>query len=161
MSRRGHYKKTKVASPIVLSVNHWPSVDRSLWEHARRQGDVLEGGGRAAKWAPRTVQNVEQSYGQWLKWLSDCQPHVLGLDPLERVTRTAVGLYVEAMQTRLSPFTVQINLQRLGQMMVALTETKEFGWLFRAANRLRPKSVRNKRSKMQPSYRLAELERIP
>jgi integrase len=128
-----------------------------LWKQVQQRGDVLETSGRAANWSPRTVKNVEQGYGHWLKWLYEHHRDAMTRGPLDRVTRQNVGLYVEDMQKRLSPFTVQINLTRLGQMMVAFTETKEFGWLFRAANRLRPRSVRNKRAKMQSSYELAEL----
>ena len=157
MSRRGHYAKVRKPSSVILALDQWPASDRALWDQVRRRGDVLEVGGRAANWSPRTVRNVEQSYGQWLKWLSENQSDAMTLSPLDRVTRENVRLYVKGMQKRLSPFTVQINLQRLGQMMVASTETKEFGWLFRAANRLRPKSVRNKLAKMRPSYQLAEL----
>jgi integrase/recombinase XerD len=42
-------------------------------------------------------------------------------------------------------------------MMVAFTETKEFSWLFLAANRLRPTSVRNKLAKIRPSYAIADV----
>jgi integrase/recombinase XerD len=157
MSRRGHYKKRRKPSSVVLPPDQWPGSDRALWAQVQRRGDALEASGRAANWSPRTVRNVEQSYGQWLKWLSGFNCNVLRDGPLERVTRENVRLYIEDMQARLSPFTVQLNLQRLGQMMVAFTETKEFGWLFRAANRLRPRSVRDKRAKMQPSYALADL----
>jgi integrase/recombinase XerD len=158
MSRRGHYLKHRKPSAHMLPEHKWPADDRVRWAAVQHRGDALETGGRAAYWKPRTVRNVLQSYGHWLKWLSDHHVKVMRLGPMERVTRENVRLYIEYMQSRaLSPFTIQLNLQRLGQMMVAFTETKEFGWLFRAANRLKPRSVRDKRSKMQPSYQLAEL----
>jgi integrase/recombinase XerD len=99
-----------------------------------------------------------QAYGAWLKWLSDELPDEFALGPLERTTRDNVRLYMESLTFRgLAPSTVQLHLQRLGQMMVAVTESKDFRWLFKAANRIKTTSVRNKRARVVPSYELAEL----
>ena len=70
MSRRGHKKPNAIRSNC-LAVDQWPESDRTLWHRARHAGDVLEVGGRAASWAPRTVKNVEEVYGKWLKWMRD------------------------------------------------------------------------------------------
>lgn len=156
MSRRGHKKSNHVRSNF-LPVEQWPEADQALWRRARHSGNVLEPGGRAAKWAARTVKNVEEVYGKWLKWLRDHHNTSLDGSPTDRVTRERVKLYAQHLGATLAPFTVQMHLQRLGQMMVAFTETKEFGWLFLAANRLRPASVRNKLAKIRPSYAIADV----
>ena len=157
MSRRGHFRGTsRQRSYLVLEA--WPAVDQALWRRINTPGDVFDGGGRAVSWKSRTVKNVLQAYGAWLKWVAAEAPEVFKLPPLERVTRDNVRLYMEALESKpLSPATVQLNLQRLGQAMAAFTETTEFGWLFEAANRLKPVSVRTKRARIVPSYRLAEL----
>lgn len=157
MSRRGHFKKSRKPSTVILRLDEWPKEDRALWERARGGGDVLEASGRARNWASKTISNVEYSYGHWLKWLRDCQPDLLAAGAIERVTRENVRLYITEMQKRLAPCTVQMHLQRLGQITTAWTETGEFRWLFHAANRLRPRSVRNKRAKMRTPYELAQL----
>jgi integrase/recombinase XerD len=157
MSRRGHYKKGPKATGNRLLAVTWPVLDRELWAGARKDGSVLATGGRAAKWKPRTVQNVEQAYGEWLWWIAETNPDLLKHSPFDRVTRERVKTYKESLPKTLSPSSVQIRLQRLGQMMTAFSESKNYGWLFQAANRMRPVSVRNKRAKMQPSYKLAEL----
>lgn len=156
MSRRG-LKKARSESTVNLPVASWPEADRTLWDRAHRSRNVLESGGRAAKWSPRTITNVETDYGRWLKWLRDNQNVDLRIPPTERVTRDRVKLYVAHLSQRLELTTVQLHLQRLGQMMTAFTDTKEFNWLFRAANRLNPASSRNKLAKMQSSYLIADL----
>jgi integrase/recombinase XerD len=159
MSRRGHFAKIRKAPLYGLREADWPTADRAMWAAVLEPGGVLETGGRGARWKAKTIGNVESSYGHWLKWALARQENC-SLGPLERVTRDAVGLYIAYMRARdLSGSTIQIHLQRLGQMMTAATETMEYGWLFRAANRLKPKSVRDKRAKIQPTYRLVELGR--
>jgi integrase/recombinase XerD len=157
MSNRGHFKKGPKAPGNRLAVDAWPAADRAFWAKARKSGSVLKTGGRAANWKPRTVKNVELAYGEWLKWITDTQEHLLSKSPLERVTKVRVREYMDDLPKTLSPSSVQMRLQRLGQMMTAFSESKDFSWLFLAANRLKPVSVRDKRAKMQPSYRLAEL----
>jgi integrase/recombinase XerD len=157
MSRRGHFKKGPKAPGNCLALDAWPAADREFWARACKSGSVLKVGGRASNWKPRTVKNVELAYGEWLKWLSDTDEHLLGEAPLLRVTRDRVQDYMDGLPKTLSPSSVQMRLQRLGQIMAAFSESKDFSWLFLAANRLKPVSVRNKRAKMQPIYRLAEL----
>jgi len=157
MSRRGHFKQGPKAPAGRLPVENWPSADRALWERARGAGSVLKAGGRASRWKPRTIANVETAYSQWLFWLKNNPGDLLALDPVRRVNPERVERYLESLPDHYSGSTVQMRLQRLGQMMGAFTDSKEFNWLFRAANRLKPKSVRNKRARMQPTYRLAEL----
>jgi hypothetical protein len=112
MSRRGT-KRLNPMQPSRLAVNQWPQVDQALWRRARHAGDMLEPGGRAAKWAPRTVKNVEEVYGEWLKWLRDQHDVPLEEAPTGRVTRERVKLYTQHLGATLAPFTVQMHLQRL------------------------------------------------
>jgi integrase/recombinase XerD len=157
MSKRGHFKAGPKVSKSVLAIDAWPDPDRALLAKAQLNGHVLKAGGRASKWETRTLKNVLEGYGQWLKWVAEYDPDALALNPLQRVTPERVEAYVAALPRTLSSSTVQMRLQRLGQMMAAFTESKEFAWLFLAANRLRPVSVRNKRAKIQASYKLADL----
>jgi len=128
-----------------------------MWLRAKTPGDIFEVGGRAVKWSPRTVRNVETEYGRWLSWILDGEPAAIEITPIDRVTRERVRQYFEHFPRTLSPYTIQMHLHQLGQMMAAVTQSAEFNWLFRAGNRLRPSSVRNKREKLQPSYALADL----
>jgi integrase/recombinase XerD len=157
MSRRGHCKKGPKATGDRLAIALWPAPDRELWAAAQKGGSVLARGGRAAKWQPRTAHNVERAYGEWLNWVTLNDVELLRLTPFDRVTRARVKLYMDSLPKTLSPSTVQMRLQRLGQMMTAVSGSKDFVWLFQAANRLRPVSVRNKRAKIQPTYKLVDL----
>lgn len=157
MSRRGHFKQGPKVLAGCLPVEAWPGPDLALWERAKRAGSVLKAGGRASRWRPRTIANVQTAYSQWLFWAKNQPGDLLALDPAGRVTRERVDQYLDSLPAEFSGSSVQMRLQRLGQMMGAFTDSAEFNWLFRAANRLKPKSVRNKRARMQPTYRLAEL----
>jgi integrase len=120
---------------------------------------VFENGGHATNWAARTRKKAVSDYGRWIGWLRQNHNEALLLDPGARVTRDLVKEYAADLAKTLAPFTVQLHLQGLGAMMVAMTDSKDFLWIFRAANRLgkRAVSVKNKRQRIQPSYRLAEL----
>jgi hypothetical protein len=157
MSRRGHFKKSPKSFSNRLPVESWPAADQEAWARVRKNGSALKAGGRASNWEPRTVKNVEQAYGEWLRWITDTDEQLLSEAPLLRVTRDRVQDYMDGLPKHFSPSYMQMRLQRLGQMMAAFSESKDFSWLFLAANRMKPVSVRNKRAKMQPSYRLAEL----
>jgi integrase/recombinase XerD len=140
-----------------LSVSDWPRSDAAMWDHVTTPGGVLKPGGRGAKWRPSTITKVERGYGEWLCWLRKLDAEILAEPPLVRVTRQRVEAYVDSLKSSLAPSTIQMRLQRLGQMTAAASQSKDFGWIFRAANRLRPASVRNKRAKMRPAYQLAQL----
>lgn len=157
MSRRGHFLKSS-RQTSYLPVDSWPNADQEMWTHIHRRGDVYDTGGRGAHWEQRTVRNVSQGYGTWLKWLSEVEPEAMLEEPLARATRSRLAQYTKALEDRsLAPSTIQIHIQRLGQMMAAAAGTNEFGWIFVGANRLKPASVRNKQARIVPSYHLAEL----
>jgi integrase/recombinase XerD len=156
MPLRGQRKATP-DSKFSLPVDRWPATDQLFWAKAMKKGDAFETSGPAASWAPATLRSVEYGYGQWLKWLADNYPADLRLQPCDRVTRGRAKAYVESLSKRVAPATVQISLQRLGQTMAAFSGTADFSWIFNAANRMRPISVRNKKLRVQPAYALAEL----
>jgi integrase/recombinase XerD len=158
MSTNGQDSRTARGKNGFLAACDWPSADAAMWGQVTALSSVLKPGGRGAKWRPSTLANVEQAYGEWLYWLQGLDPNFLVEPPMARVTRKRVESYVDSLKTTaLAPSTVQMRLQRLGQMMAAASESKDFGWIFRAANRLRPASVRNKLVKMRPTYQLAQL----
>ena len=157
MSSNRQAGRTPRGKSGFLAVCDWPRADAAMWDQVTTPGGVLKPGGRGAKWRPSTVANVERAYGEWLYWLEQLDPNILLEQPLARVTRQRVEAYVNSLKPTLAPSTVQMRLQLLGQMMAAASESKDFGWIFRAANRMRPASVRNKRAKMRPTYQIAQL----
>jgi integrase len=63
------------------------------------------------------------------------------------------------MQSHLSSFTVQSNLQGIGEVLRVMTETQAFRWVTRGAARLRTHatSTKNKRQKMKSPDQLVDL----
>jgi hypothetical protein len=54
----------------AMPVAEWPEGDRVRWHRAQRPAeDVLDDGGPAAAWAPRTRDNVQSGVGRFLTWL--------------------------------------------------------------------------------------------
>ena len=63
----------------ALPVSTWPTTDQALWQSINAEGDILDGSGPAAHWAPTTRDNVRKAYGYWLDWLGRSG----FLDPME------------------------------------------------------------------------------
>lgn len=64
-----------------LRYPEWPQIDRDAWEKAVAPGNVFDGRGPAAHWAPRTKTTNIVNYGRWLAFLKntgllgpDCSP---------------------------------------------------------------------------------------
>jgi integrase/recombinase XerD len=140
-------------------VTQWPEPDREAWAASLIPGDPFAPGGLAAQWAPTSRRAIETSYGGWLAW---CQGEGI-LDPLlppaARVSKERVKAYHKALQASKSPFTVVSRLQMLGDALRAMAPDGDWRWIGRAAGRLRSRavSVRNKRERLQPPDRLADL----
>jgi integrase/recombinase XerD len=140
-------------------VAEWPSLDQAAWTDAQKPGDPLEPGGIAAGWAITSRRQIEKAYGRWLGWLhtrSELDPL---LPPAERATRERVAAYLAELRSTCSPFTVQSQLQQLGDALRAMAPEGKWRWIGRAAARLRAEAVstRNKRSLLQSPAALVAL----
>jgi hypothetical protein len=98
-------------------------------------------------------------YGRWLAWLDDqclLDPLVL---PAERATKERVGAYAKKLQQTRSPFTVQGQIQALGDALRVMSPGADLRWISRGAGRLRNRArpVKDKRSRLQSPDRLVEL----
>ncbi len=52
-----------------LKLPQWPDADRLAWEAAVAEGDLLNGGGLAARWRETTRKTVQDANGRWLTFL--------------------------------------------------------------------------------------------
>src|SRR5215469_17063138 len=84
----------------------WPEADRRAWKAAQHQGDVLEGGGSAAGWAPHTRTKIEKGYGRWLTWLTGKGLLDPLASPAERVTPDRLAQYVAELRQLNAPYSV-------------------------------------------------------
>ena len=99
------------------------------------------------------------AYGFWLAWLTltgRLEPDAL---PEQRMTKDAARAFLASMEARLAPMTVQSRIGHLARMMKALAPDQDWGWLSRAAHKLRVQAVpvREKRHRMQDVGALVDL----
>jgi integrase len=140
-------------------VRAWPEPDQAAWAKAVQIGSPLEPGGWASLWAPLSRKKAETDYGRWIAWLERQGELDLALAPEARATRERLGQYLKYLQSDLSTFSVQSALQGLGDVLRVMTETHAFGWISKAAARLRTRatSTKSKRQKIRSPDQLVDL----
>ena len=120
----------------ALPLDLWPEADQALWQAIIAEGDILEGDGTGAKWAPTTKTNTRKAYGYWLHWLSQHEPGTLAAPPLARLTRARVGRYLESMEDDTAPLTRFSYILDLLRFVQAADSKGDWDWLKRLKNRL-------------------------
>ena len=124
-----------------LSFRSWPALDQAAWQAALRPGDVLDPGGIASRWSHATRRKTALGYGHFLSWLQDVGRLDPGSEPGTRVTRTQVSAYLAELRQTVRGHTVQCRIQELGDAMRALAPDRDWGWILRAAGRLRADTI--------------------
>ncbi|MBT3400534.1 MAG: tyrosine-type recombinase/integrase, partial [Rhodospirillaceae bacterium] len=128
----------------------WPESDQELWLGLIADGDILEGGGPGAPWAPATKANTRKAYAYWLQWLNTTGQLDPGSDPLDRITPDRVAAYIESRRgdvASLTTFVYILDLLRLAQAV----SNHDWTWLKGIKNRLwaRATPARDKTSKIR------------
>ena len=143
----------------ALPVSAWPATDQALWQSIIAEGDILDGSGPAAHWAPSTKNNVRKAYGYWLDWLGRSG----FLDPMEppmdRIMPEWIKSYIEALEADTAPLTRFVYILDLLRFAQAAAPARDWSWLKRIKNRLfaRARPAREKTSKIQNAAELLEL----
>jgi integrase/recombinase XerD len=140
-------------------VEEWPTVDQEAWSASLRPGDDFEPGGLAATWSEETVKLTASGYGRWLAWI-----HSEGLlapdqTPASRATVDRARAYADVLSKYNAPFSVIGRIRQLGNALRAIAPDRDWGWMIRAADRLRSeaKPVRDTRSRLIAPDRLEAL----
>ena len=154
-----------------LRFHDWPQTDRNAWENAIAAGNVFDGRGPAAHWAPRTKKTNIVHYGRWLAFLNnsalldpDCSPEL-------RVTPDVVAKYVEHLRPLMAPRSVLALVVGLKVTIMAMAPAVEWPWLkelCNALNRNSPPSV-DKQARLRSTQeiyvaaikQLEQLRKIP
>jgi integrase/recombinase XerD len=84
----------------ALSLEEWPSGDRSAWAIAITAADVLDEPGLAAHWRPKTRHTVMTRCGFWLAWLRESGQLDVSATPAARVSKERLAAYVESLRGR-------------------------------------------------------------
>jgi integrase/recombinase XerD len=144
----------------AVPYENWPSADQALWQAVIAEGDILDGCGPGANWAPTTKNNTRKAYGYWLHWLG-----VNGLlskptdHPLDRITPEHIKGYIGDMEENAAPLTRFVYILDLLRFAQASTPDRNWDWLKRVKNKLwaRATPFRDKTSKIRNSGDLFEL----
>ena len=142
-----------------ISPDSWPELDRQAWANCLRAGDLLEGGGAGASWAPHTQAKIAKGYGRWLTWLVTKNLLDPAIAPGDRVDRQRVSEYMAELNSLNAPYTLVARVQELYLAMAALAPEQDWTWIRTIERRLRTtaRSVRNKRKRLVSSEQLLSL----
>jgi integrase/recombinase XerD len=140
------------------SFEDWPRADQELWLAVIEVGDILEGGGSGAHWAPTTKDNTRKAYAYWLQWLSITGQLDPDSDPLDRITPERVADYIAYRQDELASLTTFVYILDLLRLAQAASE-RDWTWLKGVKNRLwaRAHPERDKTSKIRHASDIFEL----
>lgn len=143
-----------------LKFHDWPAADQSMWHALSAAGDVLEGAGACAHWAPASKAVFVRDYGYWLSCLRDAGSDLSSNAPADRVTPESVRAYCRSMSD-VSRETIAIRVQRLAILMRAAQPSGSWTWLFQLVRSLKRVSkahgrARRKENRIVPSSRLYE-----
>jgi site-specific recombinase XerD len=137
----------------------WPVADQNMWRAAIAEGDILDGSGPAARWAPSTKDNTRKAYGYWLYWLSTNK----GLDesehPLNRITPKRISAYIDNLSETVASSSIFTYILDLLRFAKAVAPDRNWAWLSDVKNRLwaRAKPAKDKTSKIRASAELFNL----
>ena len=116
----------------AMPVAEWPERDRGLWQEAMRPpADVLDDGGRAATWAPRTHGNVQAGVGRFLTWLQRAGCRDEGDSVLEHLQPEVVLVYAKDLLGVNRVSSVVWRIRALQLFAQAVSPERDWGFLGR------------------------------
>ena len=144
----------------AVPLNDWPAADQVMWQYVIAEGDIFEGQGPGANWAPATIDNTRKAYGYWLHWLGiNCLLSAPVHHPLDRITPERIRAYIEDMQDNTAPLTRFVYILDLLRFAQVGAPDREWDWFKRIKNRLWARAIpsRDKASLIRNSRELFEL----
>ena len=142
-----------------LPFNEWPLSDQKMWQAVIAEGDILDGCGPGADWAPTTKDNTRKAYGYWLFWLSVIEGLDETVTPMDRISPERIAAYIKSLEGTVASstiFTYTLDLLRLAK---PVAPDKDWAWFTDIKNRLwaRAKPAKDKSQRVRPSIDLFEL----
>ena len=144
----------------AIPINDWPAPDLAMWQAVITDGDILDGQGPGANWAPSTKANTRKAYGYWLHWLgtngllSEPTHH-----PIDRITPERIKAYIDDLEDNTAPLTRFVYILDLLRFVQVVPSKNTWDWLKRIKNRLWARAIpaRDKASVVRNSRDLFEL----
>ncbi len=144
----------------ALPLNDWPAADQTLWQSVIADGDIFDGQGPGANWAPSTIANTRKAVGYWLHWLGINELLSLPVHhPLGRITPERIKTYIQDMQDNSAPLTRFVYVLDLLRFVQVAAPGMNWEWLKRIKNRLWARAIpaRDKAPLIRNSRDLFEL----
>ena len=144
----------------AVPLNDWPDADQAMWRQVIASGDIFDGQGPGANWAPSTTDNTRKAYGYWLHWLGiNCLLSMPDKHPLDRITPERIKAYIGDMHDDTAPLTRFVYILDLLRFAQSVVPDRDWDWLKRIKNRLwaRARPSRHKASLIRSSRDLFEL----
>lgn len=140
-----------------LPFNDWPKADHELWRSLIAEGDILDGSGPGACWAPTTKDNTRKAYGYWLGYCAAIG--ALNEPPLDRLTPDRIKGYIGDLDRTVASSTRFTYILDLLRFVKPAPSERDWQWLTDIKNRLwaRTKAAKDKTSKIRPSEQLFQL----
>jgi integrase len=141
------------AARLSLLFADWPPADQAMWHAAIAEGDILDGAGPCADWAPTTRNNARKAYGYWLCWLEENGDLDTEAAPLDRLTPERVAAYVSSLEARVAPSSVFAYVLDLLRYVKRVSPERDWAWLSNIKNRLwaRASPAKDKTSRIRPA----------
>src|SRR5271168_5394498 len=142
-----------------MPVCEWPEQDQAAWAAALLPGTPFAPGGLATNWALATRGMVENGYARWLTWLALHDLLDATLAPEARVTQERMEAYTADLYVQVRGYSIQSRIQQVGDALRAMAPEQDWGWILRAADRIRSETIpaKDKRSRLQSPDRLVDL----
>src|SRR5262249_13830618 len=112
-----------------FALNSWPAEDQRRWQAAFRVGDRFDGSGPGSHLAEATRQNLTESYGRFLRFISTNRSDLLNLMPDDRVDRRTVADYVEWRGRSCGDAMIAVELDRLRGALRLVCPDVDWSWL--------------------------------
>ena len=144
---------------LSLPFADWPPADQALWRAAVADGDILDGAGPCADWAPTTRNNARKAYGYWLRWLDENGGIDADVAPVDRLTPKRIAAYISSLEARVAASTVFAYILDLLRYVKRVAPDRDWAWLIAIKNRLwaRASPAKDKTLRIRPAADLFAL----
>ncbi len=134
--------------PLAL----WPPADRAAWQAAMAPGNPFDPGSIASSWSAATRRKTACGYGRFLFWLEERGEVDESVGPSVRITRARLDAYLNEIRRTNRGHTIHSRIQELGDALRAVAPDGDWGFIKRAAGRLRATTIpaRSKSGRLPP-----------
>lgn len=118
-----------------LSIEHWPTADRTMWNSLTQAGDAFDEAGAFARLRPVSREAYRLSYAQWLQFLINGGVDLSVETPDARATLPRLRVYADAI-AHLAPRTQASRFAQLKTVLASAFPETDWRCLCNAANAL-------------------------